>query len=126
MSVRRFRRKWQGCPMKRLLAFTLAFSLSAATLVVGQTVTPAPETQPPAIGDQQPPVATFHVNVVSRTTQAINYRYRSDPTHVNFKGTDLMPKVEGKARVQSHAGKMDIEASLNHLQPPTNFGPEYL
>src|SRR5436305_9602824 len=118
---------------RRVLAVLCAFS--PLVLVAQETVVaPAtPQETVPVSGntvavgaDQRQPVAVFHVNVVSRTTEAINYRYRSGATHVNFKGTELMPKVDGKARVQSAAGKMDIQAELAHLQPPTTFGPEYL
>ncbi|MBV8205154.1 MAG: OmpA family protein [Acidobacteria bacterium] len=105
--------------MNRLLLITLASTL-LAPLAGAQDMAPVPADQ------ERHPVATFHVDVVARTTEAINYRYRQGATHVNFTGTDLMPKVEGKARVQSAAGKMDIEARVEHLQPAEKFGPEYL
>ncbi len=46
--------------------------------------------------DQTP---VFRVNVVSRTTKAVNYRHRGGSTTVDMKGTSLMPEVTGKAKV---------------------------
>ena len=40
-------------------------------------------------GRQAMPI--FQVTVVSRTTKAINYHHRSGSTHVDFRGTELMP-----------------------------------
>jgi outer membrane protein OmpA-like peptidoglycan-associated protein len=73
--------------------------------------------------DQTP---VFRVNVVSRTTKAVNYRHRGGSTTVDFKGTDLMPLVRGKAKVDSKSGRLQINAELEHLMPATKFGPEYL
>jgi hypothetical protein len=33
---------------------------------------------------------TFHVTVVSRSVQAVNYKHRSGSTKLDFAGTDLM------------------------------------
>jgi outer membrane protein OmpA-like peptidoglycan-associated protein len=68
----------------------------------------------------------YRVNVVSRTTKAINYRHHAGKTKVDFKGTSLMPQVSGSATVESRTGRLDINAELERLRPAKTFGPEYL
>jgi outer membrane protein OmpA-like peptidoglycan-associated protein len=64
--------------------------------------------------------------VISRSVQAINYRHRSGATEVNFTGTALLPSADGKAKVRSKRGTMEVEAEFGSLQNPTTFGSEYL
>jgi outer membrane protein OmpA-like peptidoglycan-associated protein len=45
---------------------------------------------------------------------------------VDLKGTDLMPEVTGKAKVDGKAGRLQINADFSHLQPAARFGGEYL
>jgi outer membrane protein OmpA-like peptidoglycan-associated protein len=73
--------------------------------------------------DQTP---VFRVKVVSRTTKAVNYRHRGGSTMVDFKGTSLMPGASGRAKVDGKEGRLAISAELNHLQPATKFGSQYL
>src|SRR5438270_5068686 len=73
--------------------------------------------------DQTP---VFRVNVVSRTTKAVNYRHRGCSKTDDFKGTSLMPQATGKAKVDSKAGRLEINAEFSHLQPANKFGVEYL
>jgi len=40
----------------------------------------------------------YRVNVVSRTTKAVDYRHHSGATSIDFRGTDLMPEASGHAR----------------------------
>jgi outer membrane protein OmpA-like peptidoglycan-associated protein len=68
----------------------------------------------------------FRVKVVSRTTKAVNYRHRGGSTPVDFKGTSLMPEVSGKGKVDSKAGRLEINADFAHLAPASKFGPQYL
>ena len=68
----------------------------------------------------------FHVKVISRTTKAVNYRHRGGSTMVDFKGTDLMPAATGKAKVDGKAGRLQINADFEHLQPADQFGGQYL
>jgi outer membrane protein OmpA-like peptidoglycan-associated protein len=70
--------------------------------------------------------ATFRVNIVNRTTQAVSYRHRSGATKINFQGTDLMPAAAGQAKVESKRGALEIEAEFSGLEKPTTFGNEYL
>ena len=68
----------------------------------------------------------FRVVEVSRTVQAINYRRRLGATDVNFAGTALLASANGKAKVRSKRGTMEVEAEFANLQEPTTFGREYL
>jgi outer membrane protein OmpA-like peptidoglycan-associated protein len=68
----------------------------------------------------------FRVVVVSRTVQAVNYRYRSGSSKLDFAGTALMPSANGEAKVNSRKGTVEIEAEFADLQKPTVFGNEYL
>jgi len=78
-------------------------------------------------GDQQNAnVPVYRVTVVERTTEAVDYRDRGGTTQVDFKGTSLMPTVDGNAKVTGHTGRLAIDANLHHLAPPRGFGPEYL
>jgi len=74
----------------------------------------------------QGPQYNYRVNVIQRTTQAVDYRVREGSTHVDFRGTDLMPKVDGHAKVTGHTGRLAIDATFHHLRPARSFGPEYL
>jgi hypothetical protein len=69
---------------------------------------------------------TISVNVVERTTKAINYRHRGGATTIDFKGTSLLPKARGEAKVESKQGYIEIEVEFDDLQTAAQFGPEYL
>src|ERR1700758_531706 len=96
----------------------LFFILSMAVCAASQQ-----DTTPVEPMDQTP---VFRVNVVSRTTKAVNYRHRGGSTMVDFKGTSLMPEARGKAKVDSKAGRLEINAEFSQLQPAGKFGVEYL
>jgi outer membrane protein OmpA-like peptidoglycan-associated protein len=82
-----------------------------------------PDSTPLEPMDQIP---VFRVNVVSRTTKAVNYRHRGGSTTVDLKGTSLMPEAHGKAKVDSKAGRLEINAELSQIQSAGKFGAEYL
>jgi outer membrane protein OmpA-like peptidoglycan-associated protein len=85
-----------------------------------------PDNQPNP-GDQPTgQVFSYRVTVVERTTEAVDYRDRGGTTQVDFKGTSLMPSVDGNAKVTGHTGRLAIDATLHHLAPPRSIGPEYL
>jgi outer membrane protein OmpA-like peptidoglycan-associated protein len=85
-----------------------------------------PDNQPNADDQQNDKVPVYRVTVVERTTEAVDYRDRGGTTQVDFKGTSLMPAVDGNAKVTGHTGRLAIDATLRHLAPPRGFGPEYL
>ncbi len=69
----------------------------------------------------------FRVNVYAREARAVNYRNRGGSTTVDIKGTDLMPAIDGRAKVDGKAGRFSIDVELNHMEPPTpKFGGQYL
>jgi outer membrane protein OmpA-like peptidoglycan-associated protein len=72
------------------------------------------------------PMPTFHVTVISRSVQAVNYKHRSGASKLDFAGTDLMPSANGQAKVESKKGYTEIEVEFGNLQRPTTFGNEYL
>ncbi len=84
----------------------------------------AQQENPPVEPMDQTPV--FRVNVVSRTTKAVNYRHRGGSTTVDIKGTDLMSEAKGKAKVDSKAGRLQINVDLSRLGPASKIGPQYL
>jgi outer membrane protein OmpA-like peptidoglycan-associated protein len=66
------------------------------------------------------------VIVISRSVQAVNYQHRNGASEVDFAGTALLPSANGKAKVRSKRGTMEVEAEFGNLQNPTTFGSEYL
>ncbi len=68
----------------------------------------------------------FRANVISRSVQAVNYRHNGGATDVDFAGTALLPSANGKAKVRSKRGTLEVEAEFGNLQNPTSFGTEYL
>ena len=95
--------------------FAVLAILGASTLAQAQTT---------ASDEHQ--MATYSVNVVSRTTRAVKYAHRSGATKIDFQGTDLMPGASGEAKVESKRGTMEIEVEFQGLNKPTSFGTEYL
>ena len=67
----------------------------------------------------------YHMKVVSRSTQSVDYRHKGS-TKVDFRGTDLMPAIDGEAKVEGRPGGVKLEVSLDHLQPANNLGLAYL
>jgi outer membrane protein OmpA-like peptidoglycan-associated protein len=102
---------------KVTLAFVIA--LGASIQVQAQTQLTAP-VEP---ADQIP---TYRVNVVSRTTRAVQYGHRTGATKIDFQGTDLMPGARGEAKVNGRRGAIGIEVEFQGMQKPTTFGNEYL
>jgi len=72
------------------------------------------------------PLYKITVNVVERTTKAINYRARGGATKVDFKGTALLPEAHGEAKVESKQGYIEVEVEFDELQAATRYGPEFL
>ena len=102
---------------KLLLAVGITLSLSAFAQTNSQTT-----------GDVEHmnTTPTFHVTVISRSVQAVNYQHRSGSSKLDFAGTELMPSANGVAEINSKRGSIAIEAEFGNLQRPTTFGTEYL
>jgi outer membrane protein OmpA-like peptidoglycan-associated protein len=73
-----------------------------------------------------PSAPVYHVIVVARSIEAVNYRQRSGKTKIDFRGTALLPDAGGDASVEAKRDKVNIDAKFKHLEKPTSFGPEYL
>jgi outer membrane protein OmpA-like peptidoglycan-associated protein len=107
------------------------FRIVLVALVTGVTLVQVGAQDQASVQDQAGVQDTEHVpiyriTVVARTIKAINYRHRSGSTKVEFRGTSLMPDARGTADVQSKQGAIHVDAEMNHLQPASKFGPEYL
>jgi outer membrane protein OmpA-like peptidoglycan-associated protein len=94
----------------------------ATLLIVLSSLTASAQTEP----QKTDSVPIYRVTVVARTTKAINYRHRSRSTRIDFQGTSLLPRAQGKAEVASKQGAIHIDAEFKDLQPASKFGPEYL
>src|ERR1700681_4078841 len=69
---------------------------------------------------------TSLINIrVSRTVQAVNYRDRAS-TKIDFRGTPLMPRAEGKADIEAKRGRVGIKAEFYHLELRSTFSSAYL
>ncbi|MBE0657786.1 MAG: DUF4398 domain-containing protein, partial [Bryobacteraceae bacterium] len=68
----------------------------------------------------------YRITVTQRTAKAINYQHRSGSTTIDFKGTELMPKARGEAKVESKQGYIEIEVEFDDLLPANKQGSEYL
>lgn len=67
------------------------------------------------------------VNIrVARTIKSVTYRPNSGQSTIGFRGTALIPRAEGKARVQHKQGVTYIEGELSKLEPATTFGGPFL
>ncbi len=75
-------------------------------------------------GNEQP--YTLRVDVVERTTKAINYRHQSGSTTIDFRGTSLQPGARGEAKVESKKGYVEIEVEFDDMIPANRYGREYL
>ena len=91
-----------------------------------QTTTPTTGQTPDQTNNDQQPPFTYKVKVTQRSTQAVDYRDRGGTTQIDFKGTPVMPRVDGRAKVTGHTGRLAIDATFHHLEPSRSLGPEYL
>ena len=101
----------------------LFFSIGA---LLPQVPNPTQSRPAPTPNDSSQPMPIFRVTVVSRTTKAVNYHHRTGITHIDFRGTELMPAARGAASVDSRLGSTKIESHLDHMTPASQFGPEYM
>ena len=111
--------------MKKALLLA-TFTLLSVSLTLSQDPQPAPagqQDQPIEKMDQTP---LFKVKVVGRSTKAVNYRHRGGSTTVNFAGTERMPQVTGRAKVDGKAGRLAINVEVQKLQPAITMGGQYL
>ena len=68
--------------MRKLKAILATVSLPLAVMSASAAQVPQHSKQP---------IYTITINVVDRTTKAINYQHRNGSTTIGFQGTPLMP-----------------------------------
>jgi hypothetical protein len=95
---------------------------SALGLLCVQAAYAAPQQRERTRDSQSPSLINIRV---SRTVQAVNYRNRAS-TKIDFRGTPLMPRAEGKADIEAKRGRIGIRAEFEHLELPSTFGSAYL
>ena len=100
-------------------------AISASTLAA-QEANPTQQLNPGAGARADAPSPLYHVNVVARTTKAVNYGHRSQPTKIDFAGTILRPDSKGEAEVEAERGVVQVEAKFKDLGAPQTFGRQYL
>src|SRR5258708_22881677 len=105
---------------------TIALSAIFAGQAHAQTQIPPPNPAQQQVTSTQTDVPLYRVTVVGHSTPAINYRYRSGETPIDFQGTPLLPRAKGHAKVETKRGFSDIDAHFAALEPATRFGSEYL
>jgi len=119
--------QWQREVGMKFLTKLAISALGATFLLSGQDPNP---TQRNRVITVQPepgmPTPIFRIEVVSRSTPAVNYLHRGGPTKIDFKGTLLMPAGRGSATVESERGVIHVFAEFKDFVPPSSFGPEYL
>src|SRR5438034_3126120 len=72
------------------------------------------------------PIYKITINVVERSTTAVNYRHRGGSTWLDFRGTPLLASAHGEAEVEGQKGYIEIKAEMKDMQPASRFGPEFL
>src|ERR1700732_4258043 len=92
---------------KVLSAVLLGFASVSLVAQLDAAHLPSTRTQ----GDQSAPI--YRLTLVERTIKAINYRPLSGSTTIDFRGTPLMPRAHGSARVESKRGRMQIDAKFD-------------
>lgn len=97
----------------------------STALAFSSTAWAAPSPQEQETGVTGNESTGYHMQVVSRSTQAVDYRHRGS-TKVDIKGTDLSSEAKGDAKVEGRPGGVKIDLNLDHLRPPNSFGLAYL
>jgi outer membrane protein OmpA-like peptidoglycan-associated protein len=70
-------------------------------------------------------VSTSGVNLIARTTMAVNYK-SGETTHIDIRGTDLMPELTGTAKINSKSGLTDIHVDVENFRPAHDIDVAYL
>ena len=100
--------------VKKLSLAIFVFILTLATIAVAQTQT--------SVSSIAPTAAT----TVSRTTKAVHYRLQGGTTKVDFRGTDILQRASGEARVEGKKTNFEIDAKFQGMEDATKFGLEFL
>ena len=101
-----------------------AIILLFSAAVYGQIPNPVQRGALPRNANGSEPI--FSVDVTSRSVRAVNYHNRQGTTHIDFRGTALMPESRGEASVSANTGATKMSLKFDRLSNPAQFGPEYL
>ncbi len=113
--------------MKKILLALISSLLFSSALLAQDAPQPTDQNTPPQDqGTQQDQMPIFRVHVYARSTKAVNYRHRGGSTTVDFRGTDLMPEVNGHAKIDGKAGRLAINVELKNLRPASTLGGQFL
>ncbi len=107
-------------------ALMTGLCLSAAAQVPNPTTVAPGATHGTVVAEGPSGTFIYHVKVVERDIDAVNYLNRSGSTKIGFKGTNLLPQAVGEAKVNAVTGKTEVEVNLKNLKQANSFGPEYL
>lgn len=103
---------------------TLTFKISIYALVPAAMLACSVAAYSQAVGD--PAAVVFRVDVVSRTTKAINYHHRQGSTVVALEGSSFAPRAKGEVKVDSKTGATKIDANIDRMPPASTLGEGYL
>ena len=98
-----------------MLSFLLCIAIASAN-----AQTPPPQENPNGT------VPIYSVTVVQRALRAVNFQRHAGPTRLNMKGTVLLPKADGEAKIEVKNGYTEVDVNFRKLDPPTQFGNEFL
>jgi outer membrane protein OmpA-like peptidoglycan-associated protein len=98
-------------------------TLTGACLIAAGLLTAQSAQTPESVTSGNP---VYRVTVTDRTAKAINYRSRSGATKIDFRGTELLAKARGEAKVEGKQGYTEIEVEFDDLRPANLQGAEYL
>ena len=106
------------CGMKRFTTTLRSLNVVAAIwvsvpMVLAQT-------------SQDATVTVFKVEVVSRSTKAINYHHRQGSTTVTLEGSPLVQKAKGEVKVDSKTGATKVDAYVEKMPPASSLAEGYL
>jgi outer membrane protein OmpA-like peptidoglycan-associated protein len=105
----------------KMKAFGITMLLAAS--LYAQAPSPVQRNVAPNPNGNEP---VFRVDVTSKTVRAVNYHNRQGTTHIDFRGTSLMPESRGEASVTANTGATRISLKFDRLSNPAQFGQEYL
>lgn len=104
----------------------LLFAVAGPALAQEPNPTAGAQTSTAGPVTEQNGIYIFHVHVVQRKLDCVNYLHRSGSTTIGFTGTPLLPGAHGEAKVTSERGGITIDAHFDGLTPANGFGNEYL
>lgn len=97
-------------------------TISLATILFAAVLSTA---QTPTAGSSASPASSPTVTV-SRSIKAMHYRLQGGSTKIDFRGSDLLQRASGEAKVEGKKTNFEIDAKFQGIEDATKFGLEYL